>query len=53
MKARLDDVPPNFSPDDIKIHATNKRIVNIKRMVRIYGVWDGKKIYAESINNIN
>jgi hypothetical protein len=49
---KLQPLPGNFSPADVKIHDDRNRVINLKRKVLVYGVWDGSTVKAESINNL-
>lgn len=49
---RLEPLPKKYTDADFHLLDDNSKPVNLKRKVRVYGIWKSKTIKVESINNI-
>jgi len=49
---KLEIPPSNYAESDFKIHDNNNKVINIKKKVRIYGLYKNERIKVESIENI-
>jgi hypothetical protein len=50
--AKLEPLPENYGDKDIKIQDTKGNYINLKKKVRVYGVWHSDRLKVEAVDNI-
>lgn len=50
--AQLEPLPENYSDKDVKIQDNKGGHINMKKKVRLYGMWKNDRIHIESVENI-
>lgn len=49
---KLEPLPENYGDKDIKIQDTKGANINLKKKVRVYGVWHSDRLKVEAVDNI-